>query len=530
LTKAAATASAADWRGRLSGLGGWRRWGAAFVLGALLTAVLPPLHAVVAAVPAFVGLLWLVDGSRGWRGAFGAGWWFGFGFFSTGLYWIAFALLTDAARFGWLVPVAVAGMGAGLAFFPALATLALWFVRGRGVIRVAALAVLWTAAEYARGNLFTGFPWNLIGQTWTFSDAVIQVTAVTGVYGLGFLTVLAAALPALWWEGVRPSARWLALAVPLAIVTALWLGGTLRLAGAEPATVPGVTLRLVQPDIRQADKWKPALRDKHLDKMMAMTAGPGWSAVTHVIWPEAAIPFFIGQDVVRREAVARVVPPGGLLLTGAPRIDPDAAGGRRIWNAVQAIRPDGTIVATYDKFHLVPFGEYVPLRGILPIEKITAGVGDFSAGPGIRTLSVPGLPPFSPLICYEGIFPGAVADPRNRPAWLLNVTNDAWFGISAGPHQHFAAVRLRAVEEGLPLVRAANNGISAVVDPYGRVTARLGLGGEGILDAALPMALPEATFYARYGELILIVIFFAFAIIICISATIGRRAGPPRGD
>jgi apolipoprotein N-acyltransferase len=496
----------------------------------VLTAALPPLHAIAVAVPAFVGLLWLVDGSRGWRGAFGAGWWFGLGYFAAGLYWIAFALLTDAARFGWLVPIAVFGMAAGLAIFSALATLALWFVGARGVARVVALAVLWTAAEYARGNVLTGFPWNLIGQAWSFSDAFIQVTSFSGVYGLGFLTVLAAALPALWWEGARPSSRWLGLAAPLAIVAALWLGGTLRLATAEPSSVPGVTLRLVQPDIRQADKWKPGLRDQHLAKMMAMTAAPASPPVTHVIWPEAAIPFFIGQDVVRREAIGRIVPPGGLLLTGAPRTDPDARGGRRIWNALQVIDRNGAIAATYDKFHLVPFGEYVPLRGILPIEKITAGVGDFSAGPGVRTLSVPGLPPFSPLICYEGIFPGAVADRRDRPAWLLNLTNDAWFGISAGPHQHFAAVRLRAVEEGLPLVRAANNGISAVVDPYGRIVARLGLGREGILDAALPMALPGATFYARYGDLILIVIFLISAIIICISAIVGRRAEPPTGD
>ena len=509
----------------MRGLGGWRRRGAGFMLGVMLTAVLPPLHAVVVAIPAFVGLLWLIDGSGNRRGAFGAGWWFGFGFFSAGLYWLAFPMLTDAARYGWMVPFAVFGMAAGLAFFPALATLTLWSAGLRGFARVVALAILWTLAEYLRGHVLTGFPWNLIGQAWTFSDAVIQVTAVTGVYGLGFLTVLAAALPALWWEGARPWPRRLALAAPLAIVAALWLGGALRLAGAEPATVPGVTLRLVQPDILQADKWKPALRDKHLAKMMAMTVGPGWRDVTHVIWPEAAIPFFIGQDTARRQAVARVVPPGGLLFTGAPRMALDNGpdnGGRRIWNALQVIREDGAIVATYDKFHLVPFGEYVPLRGILPLEKLTAGLGDFSAGPGIRTLSVAGLPPFSPLICYEGIFPGAVADPQDRPGWLLNITNDAWFGISAGPYQHFAAVRLRAVEEGLPLVRATNNGISAVVDPYGRVVAQLGLGGAGILDAALPMALPNATLYAKYGDWISIVIFLFSAIIICILPVFRR--------
>jgi len=192
------------------------------------------------------------------------------------------------------------------------------------------------------------------------------------------------------------------------------------------------------------------------------------------------------------------------VITGAPRIAGQVGGRPKFWNSVFVIDPSGGVVATYDKFHLVPFGEYMPLRNYLPLDAIAAGPIDFSAGPGSRTIDLPGLPPVSPLVCYEAIFPGEVVASGNRSAWLLNVTNDAWFGRSAGPHQHFAIARTRAVEEGLPLVRAANTGISAVIDPYGSIVARLGLGQRGILDVPLPKALVEPTLYARYGDWILL--------------------------
>jgi apolipoprotein N-acyltransferase len=505
------------WPARIGRLSGWRRWLVAFGLGAGMTLALPPLYAVVALVPAFVGCLWLVDGCRRGPGAFGVGWWFGFGYFSTGLYWIAFALLTDAAKFGWMVPFAVFGLAAGFSIYTGLASLVLWWSRARGAAQVVLFAALWTLAEIARGYLFTGFPWNLIGTVWAFSDAMIQVTALIGIYGLSFLTVLVAAFPALWWDGGRRHAKAVAVGVPVVLVAAIWLGGAIRLSDATVTDVPGIRLRIVQPNIAQSEKWQSDLRDRHLLKTMRLTAGPGWDEITDVIWPEAAIPFFIGQDDARRMAVASVVPPSGLLLTGAPRIDLAEDGQRRVWNSLQVIGPDGTVLATYDKFHLVPFGEYVPLRNILPIDKVTPGIGDFSTGPGIRTLKVGSLPAFSPLICYEGIFPGAVASRDDRPRWLLNITNDAWFGITAGPHQHFAAVRFRAVEEGLPLVRAANDGISAVVDPYGRIIARLGLGQEGVLDAELPEPLTTLTPFARSGNWPVGALALALTIIICMT-------------
>ena len=228
--------------------------------------------------------------------------------------------------------------------------------------------------------------------------------------------------------------------------------------------------------IPQSLKWDPSLRRDHLLDQVMLSRSPGWENVTHVIWSETAATYPIDgpENTLARNVVAQAAPPGGWLITGAPRVSPQGQP-RKLWNSVIAVDGDGAIGAIFDKTHLVPFGEYVPLHGFLPVTKITAGRTDFSPGPGLRTVRLAHTPPYSPLVCYEVIFPGAVVDAADRPAWLLNLTNDAWFGLSAGPHQHFAAAIFRAVEEGLPLVRDANTGISAVVDPFGRVVASLDL-------------------------------------------------------
>jgi apolipoprotein N-acyltransferase len=233
---------------------------------------------------------------------------------------------------------------------------------------------------------------------------------------------------------------------------------------------------------------------------------------THIIWAETSVPYILANTPGLSQVLAAAVPPGGLMIFGAPRASPAGVTPRQLWNSLQAIDDKGRVKGTYDKHHLVPFGEYVPFRDILPIEKLTAGRQDFSPGPGIRTLAFDGLPPVSPLICYEVIFSGNVVDAENRPQWLLNLTNDAWFGQSFGPYQHFAAARLRAVEEGLPLVRVANTGISGVIDGYGRTIRRLGLGQEGVIDSPLPAALDDRTMYSRFGGWILaLMMIFALA-------------------
>jgi apolipoprotein N-acyltransferase len=256
-------------------------------------------------------------------------------------------------------------------------------------------------------------------------------------------------------------------------------------------------MRIVQAAIPQRDKWRSERRNQNLLLNLGLSVRnrPDW--VKHVIWGENAATFFVEEQADYRAAMARVVPIGGLLITGAPRRTDNPL---QIWNSVVALDVHGSVVGHYDKSHLVPFGEYVPLRGYLPIDKVAHGMTDYSAGSGPKTLRMDGLPGVSALICYEAIFPGAVADPADRPTWLLNLTNDAWYGMTAGPHQHLAIASLRAVEEGLPLVRAANTGISAVVDPYGREIGRIGLGRQGVLDFLLPKPTAGPTPYARFGD------------------------------
>lgn len=488
-----------------AGLAGWRRYGLAALLGVLAAAALSPVDLTPVLVIAFSGLIWLADGTVSRRDALALGWSFGFGFFVAGLYWIAAALFVDIAAFWWLVPFAVLGIPAGFAIFTALAQLATYEACRRlsvaGSARILVFAVAWMAAEWLRGHILTGFPWNLIGYAWAGAFpgalAVLQSTAVIGIYGLSLLTVTAAALPARLGDLGR-GRHWAVLAAALLIAVPA-AAGALRLVGAPRETVPGVMLRLVQPSIPETLKNDPGAARQNFQRLLALSAAPGADKVTDIIWPEAAAPPLLERYATVRQAMAAVVPPGGLLIAGDERGEPLAGPPQQVWNSLVALDRNGEIIASYDKSHLVPFGEYVPLRGVLPMEKITPGTMDLSAGPGPRTLALPGLPPFSPLICYEAIFPGAVIDPAQRPAWLLAITNDAWYGVSSGPFQHLAIARVRAVEEGLPVVRGGNNGVSAVIDPYGRVIARLDLNAIGVLDSALPRAL-SPTIYEQVRD------------------------------
>ena len=507
----------------LAELRGWRRHAVAFGLGALAACSLPPIDLTPVLLISFPGLVWLADGSAGMLGAFGLGWSFGFGFFVAGLYWIAAALFVDIAQFWWLVPLAVTGIPAGLAIFTGAALLVAHLLRRLlrlgGTGRVLALVLCWAGAEWLRGHILTGFPWNLIGYAWSGAFpgglAMLQLTALVGIYGLSLVTALAAALPARL--GDFSGNRWAPVLAAVILIAAPAAWGSYRLAEGHPADVPGVSLRLVQPSIPEASKNDPTQVLVNFRRLFALSTAPGAEHASAVLWPEAAAPPFLRRDGGARKALAEAAPVNGYVITGTIRTDPAPLPPTHVWNSLVALNHDGTIEASYDKFHLVPFGEYVPLRSVLPMQKITPGMIDFSAGPGPRTLHLPGLPPFSPLICYEAIFPGAVADPADRPAWLLNITNDAWYGVTSGPFQHVAIARTRAVEEGLPLARVANNGVSAMFDPYGRVLARLDLNAIGVLDEGLPEALP-ATPYTRYGD----TPFFA-ALLLMVAILIGVR-------
>ncbi len=491
---------------RLKALTGWRRRLTLMLMGAVAALALPPVGFLPALLLAFPPLVWIFDVAKTRRAAFGAGWWWSMGWFSVGYYWISNALLTDVAKFGWMIPFALFGLSGLVAAFVGVATAAVHMTRIKGPGRILLLASAWTVAEWLRSWVLTGFPWNPLGSVWDCALPVLQVGAVIGIWGLSLLTGVVVLAPALLADPLSKRAKAVVLAVVAGLPLAGWIGGSVRLAGApDPgapdALVSGIRLRLVQPNLPQSNKWRDELREGNLREHVALSRSPGFEAVTTVVWPETAASFFLDLDPLHREIVASAAPLGGMVLTGAPRISPRGVEPFQVWNSLFAITANAEVVGIYDKAHLVPFGEYVPFRGLLPIAKITHGGTDFSPGPGPRTLDLPGLPPVSPLICYEAIFPNAViATEPERPQWLLAITNDGWFGQSAGPHQHLAAARMRAIEEGLPLARAANTGISAMIDPYGRELGRIPLGERGILDASLPKPIPP-TPYGRFGNI-----------------------------
>jgi len=487
---------------RLASLSGWRADLAALGFGALAAAALPPVCAVPVLLVATPGLLALIEGAASPGTAARRGWWFGFGHNLLGLYWITEAILVEAARFWWLVPLAVPGLAAVMALFIA-APAGLARLARRGWPRVLALAGGWVLADLARQFIATGFPWNPWASVWELpgpiGDVMIQPAAWLGAPGLTFLTVLLSVLPVLGW-------RW---RIAGAAVLVGWVGvGFARLQAPLPPS-PGVKVVLVQGNIAEGQKWDRALVVRIFDRYLGLTrdgiarAGGGPAVV---VWPETASPFLLQTDAAARAAISEAVGDRPALV-GAVRFD--QAGRPR--NSLFAVLPGGALVKAganggaseengiYDKWHLVPFGEYQPSWFPLPIQVVPGG--GFQSGPGPRTLHVPGLPPVGPLICYEAIFPAQVVDAADRPAWLVNITNDAWFGNSTGPRQHLAAARLRAVEEGLPLLRAANTGISAAFDPRGHEVARLGMDQAGVLEVDLPPALPP-TLFARFGLLI----------------------------
>jgi len=483
----------------LAGLTGWRRYGTALALGALLAAALPPVDVTPVTFIVFPLLLWLDNGSpTPWASA-RLGYVFGLGYFVAGMYWVAAALFVDIAQFWWALPFAVLGLPAVLSAFVALAMGVAALVRVRlntpGLARICAFAVLWAVAEWLRGHVFTGLPWNLVGYVWAGGFpgalAMLQATAWLGIYGLSFVTVLAASLPALYGAAsLTPvgAARRVAPALAAALLIIVPAGAGAIGLHLHPASDTGVWLRLVQPSIAQTSKWDPAEAEANFRRLTELSAAPAEHKLAAVIWPEAAATFLLERDDAHRTALAAVAPEGGYVITGALRGPPPPRPVDQVWNSIDIVDRSAKILKRYDKAHLVPFGEYMPWADLLPFKKLTPGAIDISPGPGPQTVTMPHLPSFAPLICYEAIFPGAIIDDHQRPSWILNVSNDAWYGRSSGPYQHFAMARTRAVEEGLPLVRVANNGITGVVDAQGRVLAHTRLDAVGYADVALPVA------------------------------------------
>ena len=489
----------------------WRRRGASFGAGVLAALSLAPFYALPLLAVGFSLFILLLDGAadneKPIRTAAFVGWWFGFGYFLLGIYWMAFSFFVQADEFAWMAPFAMMGMPAFLGLFSAgAAALSMTFWRA-GWARVLAFAVAWALFEYARGHILTGLPWNLVGQAMAGTAVGAQTAAWWGAYGLSFVAVLLAVVPAATLGGAYP--WWRGAVASVLCCVLLFSVGAVRLALTPAEIHDDAFVRIVQPNIPQREKIDQALWSRNFERHLNLSKDiNASSARVFVIWPENGVPV-LDEVPDALAAVSNALPDNAVLIAGSVRrqlIDGGGPRDYRYFNSIAVIpeTPAGRrAVAHYDKHHLVPFGEYLPLKGLLQsvgLAQLAPFEDGFTPGGGPRTLNAGG-PSFSPLICYEAIFPGAMYPRGERPEWLLTVTNDAWFGDTSGPRQHLDQARLRSIETGLPMARAANTGVSALIDARGVYVSRLKLYQSGNIDSALPKPL-KPTLYAHFGDLI----------------------------
>ncbi len=492
------------------------RWLLALAAG-LAAALAHPPFGLLPGLLGYPLLLWLVDDAnadRPLRSAFWRGWLAGLAYFALGTWWIAEAFLVDIVAHGWIAPFAVAAMAGGVALFWGAAMVAYRLTGATGVARVAVFAGVFAAFEWLRGHVLTGFPWNLPGETWRAGSAMSQSAALFGAYGLTWLTIWLAASVPLWREG-RPGRIALGGAAATAVLLFAW--GAARTSGTMPAASEAgdLRVRIVQADIKQAAKYDPAHFRRIVDAYTGLTARPyPGRPADIVVWPEGAIPAavndYLAPGTWTREAIEASLRPGQTLLVGAYRYEGTPAD-TRYYNTLVAVRrtPEGLEpLGVYDKHRLVPFGEFLPMEGLLTaigFKALVHAPESFAPGGPPRPMQAAGLPPFQPLICYESLFPGftrqGAALSGLRPGFIVNVSNDAWFGRTSGPLQHLNLASYRAIEEGLPMLRATPTGVSAVITPLGQVEAgSLRLGDTGVIDADLrPRQL--STLYSRHGDL-----------------------------
>lgn len=502
----------------------WRQAGLMLGMGVLSALALPPVHFLPILLITFPALGRVLNQAPSWKNAAWAGALFGFGFYAANLYWLVNAVMIRAEEFWWFVPFP--SLGCALILAPMVAApAALCRLAPAGPRRILAFAASWTLFDMGRVFLFSGFTWNPLGSSLaipgTVGDVFIQPAAWIGVDGLTFFVVLGALFggealqDAFRARTGRPCqlfprrADRIRVAACAALIIAISLtAGMVRLKTVHPVGEPGPITVLVQGNVPETEKVEHLnprdifMRYLHLTADGVLQARdqrphPAFpDAITRPIvflWPETSFPgSSLLQDSPRaRQIIMEWAPGADAGLIGALRVGEDG----RYRNSVLALAPNGDIAAFYDKARLVPFGEYQP--PFIPLQIVPQG--GMAAGPGARTWHLPGIPAVGPLVCYEVIFSGLTVDEHDRPRWLANVTNDGWFGDSAGPRQHLSSVRLRAVEEGLPIARAANTGISIAYDGFGHELARLGWGKTGTLVVPLPAALP-APLFAQYGR------------------------------
>ncbi len=462
-------------------LRGWRRLGLSALLGLLIGLGQAPINFPYAALGAVPLLLVLLRRACCRKAGFAIGWGAGAGYFGLSMIWIVEPFLVDAPRYGWMAPFALLLMAGGLAGFWGLGfALAQRWMRGNGWDALV-LAGCWTGVEVLRSVIFTGFPWALQVYGWV-DTPVIQGAALIGVHGLGFVLVLALAL-------LADRRGW-----PVAVLLILAMVGYGSWRLTAPVAMRDYTVRLVQPNAEQRLKWNPDYIEGFYTAQLDLSAA-GHDRPDVVIWPEAAIAYLPEIHPLIRLQIAEFAK--APVILGARRFPNGKA-----FNSLFLLNENGQIDGVYDKYHLVPFGEYMPFQALARQWGLTGlademGRGmDFGSGP--KLLGNDTVPPFLPMICYEAIFPqGLFVEPR--PEWLVQITNDAWFGGWSGPYQHLAQTRVRAIEQGLPLARAANTGVSAMIDPYGRITAQIPLGQRGYVDAPLPVPLAP-TVLAKTGQ------------------------------
>lgn len=511
--------------GRIGALRGASRVGVAILAGAISALGFAPVEFFPALLLGFAGLVLLLDGAatqerHRLRAAAMCGWSFAFGQYVVGFHWIGYAFMVDPAAHLWELPFAVLLLPAGLAIYAGIACLLTLLFWREGYSRLLIFSALYAAGEWVRGHALTGFPWNLPAYGWGASWALMQSASFVGAYGLSFLTILLGASLADFFHR-----RVAAPAAVILLFAGLWAYGEARLAGAPTEDVPGVVVRLVQPDVPQKEKYQAQFLLRNWQRLVDLSEKPGRATI--LLWPEAAPPFLLDRSEAALDEVRLLTQGGRTLITGSVR-EGGTLSKPAFYNSLYIFGPGGKLAGVYDKFHLVPFGEYVPFAALLHrigITKLTPGEAGFAAGDGPHFYLVPGAPPVTPLICYEVIFPDAVTT-NQRPGWLANVTDDSWFGPWAGPMQHLLIARVRAIEEGLPIARAANTGISAMIDPLGRLTARLALGQMGAIEASLPRALPQ-TIYARFGDVPFALLLLAALALALVKA---KRRVPSRSN
>jgi apolipoprotein N-acyltransferase len=483
----------------------WQARTSLFAAGAASALAMPPVNAWPLMALGFgYALLRLEAAPVRLRTQFADGWLFGAGYFAVSLHWIAFAFLVEAETYLWMMPFMLAALALGMALYWGIAAVAARLVAREGLPLALAFAASLGIAEWLRGVLFTGFPWAAPGLAADGMGAVAQAASLVGMTGLTLMIALWAMLPAV----LLAHRRWrLSAMFLLALLPAFWAFGAWREMLPEPPPAAGVKVRIVQPDIPQGEKWTSENARPIFDRLMALSRtgadGSDLSGISIVVWPESALPFLVDESAEAAREIAALLGEEQSLAMGAIRRDPKGVKGASFHNSLLVFSGDGAVSAHYDKWRLVPGGEFLPFEWLLEplgFRRVVTVPGSFAAGGGPGTGRFPGAPDAAALICYEAVFPDFLYPRGRRPGWLLNVTNDAWFGNSAGPYQHLAQARMRAIEEGLPVVRAANTGISAVIDARGRIVAKLDLGQAGQIDSPLPSAL-EATPYSRIGSL-----------------------------